>query len=92
MAENSSGGLPEELRAAAEKQGCEIATSTQSTQQWINGRASWSQSTSFFKQCPGKSPEKIFESRSQGQGSGYVRFSGVSIIEYHVEYSLQCTR
>ena len=61
--------LPAELRSAAEKEGCSISTSTQSTKRWVNGQASWSKTMLFYKNCPGRSPEKVFESNSEGQGS-----------------------
>ncbi len=67
--------LPDNLRLEAEKEGCSISSSTQSTQQWINGEASWSKGTIFYKNCPGKAPEKLYESKTEGQGAqGCVEF------------------
>jgi len=61
--------LPPELRAAAEAEGCAVSTSTSSSRQWVNGAASWSRSTTYFKLCPGKEPQRIFEAQVSGDGA-----------------------
>ena len=65
--------LPSELRAAAEREGCRVTSSTQQSMHWVNGQSNWSKDVTYYKECPGKHPERIFRASEHGSGGAQAQ-------------------